>query len=65
MNGLSIYLMVGSIIAYHQIAKADEWHRKGIMSDEEYITHKYRKPKVYGYITLFWLPSLIKNFAKK
>lgn len=63
--GLLIYFVIGALIASSQIRKADKLHEKGIMDDAEYLIHRYRKPYVFSYITMFWLPAIMQNFRRK
>lgn len=64
MIGLLIYLMIGAIIACLQILSADRLYEEGYMDDEQYIIHKYFKPKAFSIITLFWLPSIVEAVRK-
>lgn len=57
--GLLVYFMIGASIACYQIRRADKLLEKGIMDDEEYLIHRYRKLFVFSYITVFWLPAII------
>lgn len=65
MIGLSIYLLIGAIIAYNDIKSADKWYENGDIDYESYLFFKYRKPLAFSAITLFWLPAIIWESKSK